>query len=149
VGALAAIVHSSPDERWGDWITSWARRLAWPAATALLLCVAFGGQTRTWLLRGGFTAVALASICVIVHGATGESSRLNRFLENRSLVWAGRRSYGIYVFHLPIIAAFEPLRHHGVVNFLGVTAARASVTLVVAWASYGLVESRILVSRRA
>jgi peptidoglycan/LPS O-acetylase OafA/YrhL len=149
IGAAATMIHGSPEASRARGIERVARRLAVPAAVALLLCVFFSGHDYKWLLEGGFTAVALAAAALIVHGASGEDTRLNRFLSARPLVWAGKRSYGIYVFHMPIISAFQRWRVHGVGNFLLVTVGSVVATLAVAWASYALVESRFLSPSRA
>jgi peptidoglycan/LPS O-acetylase OafA/YrhL len=73
--------------------------------TILWLFVATA-QHSMWLYRGGILTLSIATVAlvaVVVHPA----SRLGNALGGRSLVWIGERSYGIYLWHLPIIA-FTP-----------------------------------------
>ena len=73
--------------------------------TILWLFVATA-QHSVWLYRGGILTLSIATVAlvaVVVHPA----SRLGTALGGRPLVWVGERSYGIYLWHLPIIA-FTP-----------------------------------------
>lgn len=66
-------------------------------------------------------------------------------LSQGALRWVGRRSYGIYVYHLPIFLAFEPWRRkHDWLNLFAISMLRLSVTLVVAGLSYRYLERPIL-----
>jgi peptidoglycan/LPS O-acetylase OafA/YrhL len=83
------------------------------------------------------------SICSVVQGGGGW---LQRGLENRCLTYIGRVSYGLYLFHLPMIALVEwsqkafgrPLSAYTS------TALTFALTLGVASASYHLFEVRFL-----
>ncbi|WP_420452573.1 acyltransferase family protein [Ilumatobacter sp.] len=58
------------------------------------------------LYRGGLLALSIATallVAVVVHPA----SRLGELMGSAPLVWVGERSYGIYLWHLPVIA-FTP-----------------------------------------
>ena len=58
------------------------------------------------------------------------------------LVWAGRRSYGIYLYHFPLVSL---LRHHVDVGPLELRmVAAVVVTLLVAAVSYRYVEKPFL-----
>src|SRR5581483_7661085 len=147
VGALLAVLHGSPDPRVRQATARAARLLVWPATVGLIACLIWAHVYGGWMLRGGFTGIAVAAGLIVVHCASGESSLLNRFLQTPALVATGRRAYGIYVFHYPISRALEPMRSHGTANWVIVTAVRAVATLAVAWASYNLIESRFLAPR--
>ena len=88
--------------------------------------------------------VALATSALILEvGRPG--SRAARLLEARWLVWAGRISYSLYLWHFPIFSQF------GVLNFPGHLSAPLpgllawSVTFAAAFASYFFVERPALV----
>ncbi|HEX6225551.1 MAG TPA: acyltransferase [Chryseolinea sp.] len=68
---------------------------------------------------------------------------------NRALVWVGKRSYGIYVYHLPIFMALESLRvAHSMGNLVLVTGLRWVISLGVAALSYEFLEKPLLHYKR-
>lgn len=96
----------------------WGGRLANRAATAdaagfvglaaLLVLFQFADSTPPWLLRGGYSVVAVATASVIVgllaHG------RLAAMLGTRPLVAVGRISYSLYLVHWPLMLVCTPAR---------------------------------------
>jgi peptidoglycan/LPS O-acetylase OafA/YrhL len=147
IGALAAIVHRAPELGWRERLDRVAGKLAWPGVAVLFAGFAFAHIDDHWLAYGGFTMNALAAAALIVHGASDAPSLLKRLLQRPVLVWLGRRSYGFYIYHLIVIKLFEPWRTHGVRNWVFVAAAELVAVVLVAWASYDLIESRFLASR--
>ena len=93
------------------------------------------------LYRGGFFLVGLATLGVIA-AVTHPTAVLGRVvLGNRTFVWIGQRSYGLYLYHWPIFQfsrhlAGKPLTW---MQFLGLMA----VTLVVTELSYRFIETPI------
>jgi peptidoglycan/LPS O-acetylase OafA/YrhL len=91
-----------------------------------------------WLYRGGFLLVALCTavlIAVVVHPA----SALGRALGTRTLRWIGVRSYGIYLWHWPVMMLTRP----GIdVPWRGTLVILAQIALTIALAalSYRYVE---------
>jgi peptidoglycan/LPS O-acetylase OafA/YrhL len=93
------------------------------------------------LYRGGFGLVSGASavvIAVLVHPA----ARLGRALGVEPLRWLGVRSYGIYLWHWPVLCVTRP---HVDVPFGGplLVAGQAALTVALASASYSWVEQPI------
>ena len=66
-------------------------------ATSLLLTESSG-----WLYRGGFLAVDMLTIIAIV-AATYPAARLGPWVGILPMRWIGLRSYGLYLWHWPII----------------------------------------------
>jgi peptidoglycan/LPS O-acetylase OafA/YrhL len=59
--------------------------------------------------RGLFTAVALMVAVIIVRLLSGPSRLASLVLESRPLVFVGRVSYGLYLFHFPILYWLRPV----------------------------------------
>jgi peptidoglycan/LPS O-acetylase OafA/YrhL len=78
-------------------------------AGALLMALALArlGELDGALYQGGFLWVALAT-AVVVAVAAHPSSLLGRALGVAPMVWIGLRSYGIYLWHWPIIMLTRP-----------------------------------------
>ncbi|MGW4463839.1 DUF459 domain-containing protein [Micromonospora sp. NPDC004704] len=94
--------------------------------------------TDPWLYRGGLLAAALAVGMLILHATRQPDSGTARLLALPPLVWLGRISYGVYLWHWPLFIWLNSGRTglHGVPLFV----ARCAVTLVAALLSYLLVE---------
>jgi peptidoglycan/LPS O-acetylase OafA/YrhL len=129
------------------------RRLGWRvsrplaftlAAAGVLLCAysfLFVDKLRAYPLLGGLQPVELGGGMLVFALATGACGPLQRLLEARPLLWLGRRSYGIYLWHLPALyLASEALPGARVLaTFVGV-----AVALPVAELSYRYVEQPAL-----
>ena len=92
---------------------------------------------------GGLAAVAVLSAVAIV-GATTEGSWLGRALDVLPLRWIGERSYGLYLWHWPVLVLFVvalPLDSPWWVA----PGAALIVTVGAAWASYRFVETPVRV----
>ncbi len=97
--------------------------------------------TRSWYYRGGLAAFSLAAIVVVHIVTTGRGGPLARGLSVRPLVALGIISYGVYLWHWPVIVYFTPARVG--VNGLWLDALCVAVTLALAVGSYLLVERPI------
>ena len=77
-------------------------------ATILLMAFVLGADRVPFDIyhSGGSVVIALLAATVIAFAASSESGRFIELLERRPLVWVGQRSYGIYLWNLPIIAIF-------------------------------------------
>ncbi len=125
-----------------------ARRTGPPsAALDVAAVVALGGMAVAFLVidgqgaayyRGGLVAFTVAALVVIVAVTGGPPGHAARALSWRPLVALGAISYGVYLWHWPVIVYLTPER-------LGVRRVVAQalcvvVTLVLAVISYRLVE---------
>jgi peptidoglycan/LPS O-acetylase OafA/YrhL len=109
-GALCAIIVRSP--RWGARVNHLLRGPVW---TGCLVCLAITyyavGRWRGewWSESFGFTALAVG-FSLLVLGAyyrNNKGTGLDRLLRSPVLTAAGKYSYGIYVYHLPIFVIFR------------------------------------------
>ena len=97
--------------------------------------------------RGGFAAIAVASVALVAGVQLLPGSRGTRLLATPALVWVGRRSYGIYLWHWPVFVFVNAERSGLSGNAL--LALRLGVTAVLTVASYALVEQPLRVRRWA
>lgn len=97
------------------------------------------------LYHGGFAAGGIAVAVVLAHVVLIPHGFLARALSFGPLVWLGRISYGVYLWHWPLFALIN-------VGSTGLTggallAARVAATLAASVASYVLVEQPIRTGR--
>jgi peptidoglycan/LPS O-acetylase OafA/YrhL len=142
LGAALAMVWPARELRAG--ITARARLLLDGLGVAglavLVLMIWRTNEYAGFLYRGGLVLVSAAAavvVAVVVHPA----SRLNRLLGVAPLRWIGVRSYGIYLWHFPIIVLSDPLAN-GPVSLVR-AGLQVTATLGVAAVSWRFVEDPI------
>ncbi len=127
-------------------IRSRARRWAsMPVAVVALATVAGATLALGYYERatygGGLLVVSLAAAALIAH-VSFSASAVTRLLCFAPVLWVGRRSYGIYLYHFPVVHYLTDLRLHSghVVEIL----VRIGVTFALAALSYRYIEQPIL-----
>ena len=99
-----------------------------------------------WMYLGGWSAVNLSVAFLLAHIYVRERAILPRLLGTSPLVWIGKRSYGIYLVHLPIFFAISPARVH--LSMWPLFGLRMLVTLSIAAAMFRWVETPFLRRKR-
>jgi peptidoglycan/LPS O-acetylase OafA/YrhL len=90
--------------------------------------------------RGGMVLIALASVAMLASIVTVPESRLARALSHPVLVWTGKRTYGLYLYHVVILELVAPPAiMNGPVSWRGGLVALVIIFLI-ADASYRWVE---------
>ena len=106
-----------------------------PAGIALMLAC-FVTVPKEAMLSPAPTVFAL--LCAVVVLAAQGASDVLRW---PALQYIGTRSYGLYLYHLPIFNALEPLRESGSLSsFMWVNLAKFAMTFAVAEISYRTIE---------
>ena len=143
MGALLAVVLGQARVRagWRRWVHlgTWeVVGLAALAATGLLWTVA---RDEPWLYSWGLIASSTAAAALIAAVSSSPRGLLARGLSVPPLVWLGRISYGVYLWHWPVDLALttERTELHGP----WLLAARLSATVLLAAASWWLVETPV------
>ncbi len=110
------------------------------AAGLTAFCLRVDGQS-TWLYRGGFALVAVCVAAVIAAVVLQPRSYLARLMSAKPLVQLGVISYGVYLWHWPVIVALTQARTG--LSWSALLALRLGVTLIVSLLSFHLVERPI------
>jgi lysophospholipase L1-like esterase len=104
-----------------------------------------GTQGYDLLYRGGLIAVGVATV-VLIATVTHPRSRLGKYIIGMPiLVWIGKRSYGLYLYHWVIFQAYR--KSAGVGLQLREFIALMAITTVVTEASYQFLETPIRTGR--
>jgi peptidoglycan/LPS O-acetylase OafA/YrhL len=93
------------------------------------------------LYHGGLALIAIATALLIIHAVVSPRSPTALFLSLAPLVWLGRISYGVYLWHWPLFEYMTADRTG--LSRWPLLAARLTGTLAIATASYFLIEMPI------
>ena len=115
-------------------------RYAFPPAGLLIVTVIVHPLAQQTMYTVGWPAIEVAVAIVILGLLLGTGGPLQKLFESRPAVWIGRLSYGLYLWHFPIVG------RAGGWHFLGPfrIVAGFALTFIAAALSYYLVELRFL-----
>ena len=132
--ALAAALFARPDL--GRLRPAVSGRAAAASALALAVVALAGSRYEAWYWSGGMQLVGVGAAVVIGHLAVHRDSRMSTLLRWGPLPTLGVWSYGIYLWHLPLIRLAQPV--FGETLLVALAGGLAAVP--VAAASYRFVE---------
>jgi peptidoglycan/LPS O-acetylase OafA/YrhL len=121
---------------------AWLRRaLALPHATAIAAAAA-----AAWIWQPGPAIVLDLAFVALVGAAAAASGQgpIERALAARPLVYVGRVSYGVYLFHVPVLGSLERLFPSLVEHPLGLFVSTGCLSLAAAALSHRYVEAPLL-----
>jgi peptidoglycan/LPS O-acetylase OafA/YrhL len=161
-GADPTRVYDGTDTRAFQLLLGAALALAWPrlrprlaggptalrrldaggaAGLAVIAALVFAtGQSTSFLYQGGMVLLSLATVAVLA-AASVQGTRVARTLGWGPLRWLGVRSYGIYLWHYPVIALTTPATRPGF--DLPRASLQVTATILVAALSWRFVEEPI------
>lgn len=135
---LPALVRAIADRPWICWLI--AAQLYWVGVLlnipASFVVTVQPGQTFGRFLVNGTSALFLLLPAIL--GGRRQPRPGLRVLASRPLVWLGSVSYGIYLWHTPVIKKYKQYEPDPAV--LALLAVTVAATLVLAWLGHILVE---------
>ena len=127
--------------RWGPRIATTRTAVDAAGAIGIAYCVwawASIHDTSAWMYYGGYAVFGVAVAAVITSAVQPGNGPLRAVLSVRPAVWVGRISYGLYLWHWPVIVVMTPARTG--LSGWELSLARIAVTVAIATLSFYLVE---------
>ena len=140
IGAALAMVW--PSARAAKAGRAWRIGLDVPAfagLVAILIMIWRVGQYSPFLYKGGLVVLAVATAAVLA-GAAVPGSAIGLVLGWRPLRWLGVRSYGIYLWHYPVIVLTSPANS---TEDLPRAAAQTAASILLAALSWRYIEEPV------
>jgi peptidoglycan/LPS O-acetylase OafA/YrhL len=116
-------------------------------------------KPKAWMAWAGMAVViasaatargsGMQTLCVITIAEFGaaalvlglrSTSPVNSLLASEPLVWLGKRSYGFYLWHLPVVLALQPVTVWPNPNWAAAFPLATAISLVLAALSYAYIE---------
>ena len=111
------------------------------AIATLITVMIYTSEYNTWLYRGGFLLVAILGLIVIISSGK-QHTLMSRLLSFKPIVFIGKISYSLYLWHFPVLVLTTPVSEIGNPNIIFVIL-RVILTFILATASYVFVETPI------
>ena len=143
VGVVGAILY--PMERLHAKVTPQQNMLysvvSLVSIATLITVMIYTSEYNTLLYRGGFLLVAILGLIVIISSGK-QHTLMSRLLSFKPIVFIGKISYSLYLWHFPVLVLTTPVSEIGNPNIFFVIL-RIVLTFAVAIVSYVFVETPI------
>ena len=143
VGVVGAILY--PMERLHTKVTPQQNMLysvvSLVSIATLITVMIYTSEYNTLLYRGGFLLVAILGLIVIISSGK-QHTLMSRLLSFKPVVFIGKISYSLYLWHFPVLVLTTPVSEIGNPNIFFVIL-RIVLTFAVAIVSYVFVETPI------
>ena len=143
VGVVGAILY--PMERLHSKVTPQQNMIysvvSLASIATLIIVMIYTSEYNTWLYRGGFLLVAILGLIVIISSGK-QHTLMSKLLSFKPIVFIGKISYSLYLWHFPILVLTTPVSEIGNPNIFFVIL-RILLTFAVAIVSYVFVETPI------
>ena len=143
VGVVGAILY--PMERLHDKVTQQQNMIysvvSLASIATLITVMIYTSEYNTWLYRGGFLLVAILGLIVIISSGK-QHTLMSKLLSFKPVVFIGKISYSLYLWHFPVLVLTTPVSEIGNPNIIFVVL-RVILTFILATASYVFVETPI------
>ena len=143
VGVVGAILY--PMERLHAKVTPQQNMLysvvSLVSIATLITVMIYTSEYNTLLYRGGFLLVAILGLIVIISSGK-QHTLMSRLLSLKPVVFIGKISYSLYLWHFPVLVLTTPVSEIGNPNIFFVIL-RIVLTFAVAIVSYVFVETPI------
>ena len=143
VGVVGAILY--PMERLHAKVTPQQNMLysvvSLVSIATLITVMIYTSEYNTLLYRGGFLLVAILGLIVIISSGK-QHTLMSRLLSFKPIVFIGKISYSLYLWHFPVLVLTTPVSEIGNPNIIFVIL-RVILTFILATASYVFVETPI------
>lgn len=131
IGSMIALTDNKKE------VASKVDFIPWVGLALVVASFAFVNEDHAF--PGLLALPATVGVALIIYSP---SSRLNKLLASRGLVFIGALSYSLYLWHWPILAAFRYYYESYTLSFAVVVAA-FFIMLAMAYASYVFVETKL------
>jgi peptidoglycan/LPS O-acetylase OafA/YrhL len=143
VGCCLAVLLARPRRhvRRGPVIRSFVALGGFAGVVVLAYLWSHETGTDPMLFRGGLTLDALAVAAIITYAVTAPTGPVGRILSLAPVVWLGRISYGVYLWHWPLYAVVTAQRTG--LSGAALLGVRVVLTLAIAAVSFVFLEEPI------
>ncbi|MFP4976646.1 acyltransferase family protein [Paenibacillus sp. CN-4] len=143
VGAALAVIW--PSWKLSSHVSSFVRNLldicGGLGILALLLLMGYTNEYDDQLYQGGLLYVSLLT-AVVIAALAHPAGRLGKLMGCKPLVWTGKRSYSLYIWHYPVIILTDSAVNAEDIRFLPVLL-QITASFILAALSYRFIEEPV------